>query len=228
MKPPPTALVTGGTSGIGLAICQVLAPDHHVFVGGRELARCQAVANSLPHATPFVAELMDESATARAASALPPLDVLVHSAGIAGSSPVSRTNREEWRRIFELNVFAVVDLTRLLLPGLRATHGMVITINSGAGFHAGPESATYAGSKFALRAFTDALREEERGTVRVTSIHPGRVDTPMQVQIMAAAGKPYQPNNYLPPADVAQSVRLAVEADPRSCVEELVIRPALS
>ena len=78
---------------------------------------------------------------------------------------------------------AVAELTRLLLPALRAANGHVVLINSGAGLRANAGWGAYAASKFALRAFGDALRLEEPA-LRVTSIHPGRIDTDMQRDII--------------------------------------------
>ena len=83
----------------------------------------------------------------------------------------------------------------------------------------------YAASKFALRAYTDALREEERGRVRVTSIHPGRVATDMQEQMWTELGRPYVPEHHLRPESVAATVRVAVDASPEAMLEELQIRP---
>ena len=101
----------------------------------------------------------------------------------------------------------------------------MVTINSGSGFTAGTGGGPYSASKFALRAFTDALREEERGTVRVSSIHPGRVDTDMQVELQARKGRPYNPDEHLRAESVAEAVALAVYASEEAMVETLSIRP---
>ena len=134
---------------------------------------------------------------------------------------------EQWRQTFEVNVVAVAELTRLLLPALRAARGRVVCINSGAGFTARPGWASYAASKFALRAFADALRAEEttRG-VRVTSVHPGRTDTDMQRAVVAHEGGEYDGSRFLHPESVARAVLLAVTAPPDADVTELSIRPA--
>lgn len=137
----------------------------------------QALVDELPSAAPFVCDLTDEASVAAAAGAIDRLDVLVHSAGLSSHGTLAETPAEDWRRLYEMNVVAVATLTRLLLPRLREAHGQVVTINSGSGFTSKPGNGVYSASKFALRALTDALREEERGTVRVSSIHPGRVDT---------------------------------------------------
>ncbi len=222
----PVALVTGGSRGIGRAICDDLGRTHHVLVGGRSAEAVQEVVDALPSAGPFVADLTDPEAAAQACEGVARLDVVVHSAGIAVQAPVAELTRQEWTRQLEVNVVAVADLTRLLLPRLRENRGLVVLINSGAGHRASPGNAAYAASKFALRAFGDALREEERGAVRVTSIHPGRVDTDMQVEIQARQGRPYDAGEHLRVEAVAATVRLAVDAGAEAVIEELSIRPA--
>ena len=161
-------------------------------------------------------------------SQLDSLDVLVNSAGVSAASPgeTAAQTREEWRRVLEINVVAAADLTRLVLPLLRTSHGDIVMINSGSGFLRTPAGGgVYAASKYALRALTHALREEERGVVRVTSIHPGRVDTDMQVELQAQAGRPYDASEHLRPQSVAVTVRAALEASPEAMIEELSVRP---
>lgn len=221
----PVALVTGGSRGIGRAICEALAPDHHVVVGGRSVDAVAPVLAALPSAEPFVCDLTDEDSTAAAVAGLDRLDVLVHSAGVADPGTLASAPRDMWRRTLELNVVAVAGLTRLVLPLLRQAHGQIVMINSGAGFTAGPGNGPYAASKFALRALTDALRAEERGRIRVIAIHPGRVDTDMQVHLQAAAGREYVPEDHLRPQSVAEAVVFALGAPADAIVESLTIRP---
>ena len=88
------------------------------------------------------------------------------------------------------------------------------------------DSAT---TKFALRAYTDALREEQRNKIRVSSIHPGKVDSDMQRQIQSHRGvaeADYDETQYLRPESVAKAVRLAVDATDDAMIESLTIRPA--
>ena len=153
----------------------------------------------------------------------PRLDVLVHSAGIWAKSDIADADRDEWARLLDVNVISVVDLTRRLLPALREAGGTVVAINSGSGYHSGPGLGLYSASKFALRAVTDALREEERGVVRVSSVHPGRVDTDMQVQIMGEDG--YDGSKYVHVDSIAAAVRLCVDANDDCIVEEVTVRP---
>ncbi|BDI22314.1 SDR family oxidoreductase [Herbiconiux sp. L3-i23] len=218
----PIALVTGATRGIGRAIADALGSDHHVLVGGRNADAVAAVVDSLPSAEPYVADL-----TLDPLPPLPPrLDVLVHSAGVEESGPVAEIGREVWERVFAANLFAVAELTRQALPSLRAARGLVVSINSGSGLTSNPGGAVYAASKFALRAFTDALREEERANgVRVSSVHPGRVDTDMQRAKVALEGDDYDTDFYLDAAAVAAVVRTVVDLPPGGTVEAVSVRP---
>ncbi len=227
MTERPVALVTGASRGIGLAIAAELAPTHHLLLGGRDPERLAELAKEFPSAEPFTADLRDAGETAQVAAGVDRLDVLVHSAGVLKMGSVSELSAEDWQQSFEINVFAVANLTRRLLPALRQARGQVVAINSGSGYSSGSGSAIYSGTKFALRAFTDALREEERGNgVRVCSIHPGRVATDMQQELHDWEGKEYEPGAWIQPEQVANAVRLAVDTTRESAVESLNIRPS--
>lgn len=223
----PVALVTGASRGIGAAVARALAPGHDLLLGGRDQAALSALAAELPGSRPWPVELTDGAALAEATAGIERLNVLVHSAGVGLLGTVAETPAATWRRQFEINVVAVAELTRLLLPALRAARGRVVVVNSGSGLTARAGWASYAGSKFALRAFADALRDEEAGSgVRVTSVYPGRVDTDMQRSVVAHEGGTYDPGAYLRPESVAGAVLLAVTAPPDAALTELVLRPA--
>ena len=221
----PVALVTGASRGIGRAIAHALSPTHHVLVGGRDRDLVDEVVGELESAAPFVADLTDEAAVAAAVAGIDHLDVLVHSAGAVAFGPLADSTTAEWREILELNVIAPATLTRVLLPALRSTHGLVVFLNSGAGLTSNRGFAVYAASKFALTALADALRQDERGRVRVTSLHPGRVATDMQAQLSALEGQPYIPDAHLDPADVARTVRLTVDLPADVSLDALRINP---
>ncbi|SDS35139.1 SDR family oxidoreductase [Corynebacterium timonense] len=207
------ALITGASRGIGRAIAEELSSDHHILAGASSDA--SGIVAQLPSAEPFEVDLRDPVAIRHAAAEIDALDVFVHAAGVFPKGSFAELSDAQWRDTFEVNVFAGIELTRALLPALRRSNGLLITINSGAGF-TGIENATaYCASKFALRGFTDALREEERGRIRVTSVHPGRTDTDM---LAADENGP-----KMPATAVARAVRLAVDAD--ATVEFLRIAP---
>jgi len=221
----PLALITGASRGIGAAVATVLAPSHDVLLGGRDLDALQRMATALRGAHPWPVELTDAAALAAATSGLESLDVLVHSAGIVELGPLADADADTWRRTFELNVVAVAELTRLLLPALRTARGHVVLINSGAGLNANPGWGTYAASKFALRAFADVLRAEQPD-LRVTSVFPGRTATDMQRGVRAAEGQEYEPERYLAPDTVAGAVLAALTTPADGHPTDIVLRPA--
>lgn len=229
MSSRPVVLITGATRGIGAAVCAALAPDHTLIVGGTDEAKVAQACERYADARPFVADLADEAATTAAVNqlALERLDGLVHSAGVAGGWSTRESTRAVWRRMLEINVIAVSDLTRLLLPALTAAQGTIVTINSGSGLRASGAGGHYPASKFALTALTDVLREELRPDgVRVCSIHPGRVDTDMQRELVASEGRDYDPQEFLRPESVADAVRAALTAGADATYETVSIRPA--
>src|SRR4051812_21073124 len=134
----PVALITGASRGIGAAIARSLADTHELLLGGRDGEALKALAASLPDARPWPVDITDHAAVAEAVAGVDRLDVLVHSAGVTELAHVADSPPDLWRRTFDLNVFAVAELTRLLLPALRATRGQVVLINSGAGLRANP------------------------------------------------------------------------------------------
>ncbi|MCT9930725.1 SDR family oxidoreductase [Planotetraspora sp. A-T 1434] len=225
MSERPTALVTGASRGIGAAVAQALAPTYDLVLGGRDRAALDALCAELPHARPWAVELTE--VTAADVEGIDRLDLLVHSAGIARLGALAETPVEVWRRTLEVNVTAVAELTRLLLPALRAARGHVVLINSGSGQRANPNWGAYAASKFALRAYADVLREEEHHEgIRVTSIYPGRVDTDMQRDVRAQESGPYEPDRYLEAGSVARAVLAAVTATPDAHMTEISVRPS--
>lgn len=240
----PVVLITGASRGIGRAIAHELGRDHHLILGGRNGEALDALAAELPSAQPFVADLADPASLADAVTALDlasdPADGgaaadgdtpgrlagVVHSAGILVSGTVEELTAEDWNRSFALNVTAVAELTRLLLPALRAARGTVVTINSGSGYSSGAGGGAYSASKFALRALTDALRAEEKEHgVRVSSVHPGRTATDMQRELRSYEGGDYQAEDYMRPETVAATVGLALRLPADAAIDSLSVRP---
>ncbi|MBV9764548.1 MAG: SDR family oxidoreductase [Acidobacteriaceae bacterium] len=206
----PTALITGASRGLGAAIARELHPTYDLLLGARTERALTEILFELPGATGLPVELCDFDAVADAVRGIDRLDVLVHNASVISLGLVAESTVAQWRKTLETNVIAVAELTRLLLPALRVAEGHVVLINSTAGLQAYDRWSTYAASKFALRAFADALRLEEP-QLRVTSIHPGRIDTDMQKTIIELERKTYNPAEYLTPQSVARAVRQALE-----------------
>jgi NADP-dependent 3-hydroxy acid dehydrogenase YdfG len=222
-KSRQTAMITGAGGGLGQAIAAALAPTHTLFLAGRPSDRLDAVAAQFG-ATTWPIDLADPDEIDAIVEPIIGLDVLIHNAGVAYPGRVAESSVDEWRATMAVNVVGAVALTLALLPALRDAGGQVIFINSGAGINASPGLASYAASKFALRSFADSLRADEPD-LRVTSIHPGRIATPMQEDLIAYEGRDYVPEQFLAPETVAAMVAQAVAAPPDAHVHELVVRP---
>ena len=196
----------------------------------RNEERAAELAAAYDGARTLVADLADTAGLERALDGahLPDaLDSVVHAAGVVDLATVERIDPAAWQRQLDVNLTAPMLLTRALLPALRRARGTVVFVNSGSGLRANASWAAYAASKFGLRALADALRlEEEEHGVRVTSIHPGRVATPMQQRVHAQEGKEYDPGAWSDPATVADAIRHVIDLPPDSTVPELVVRPA--
>ncbi|GAB3133612.1 SDR family oxidoreductase [Tsukamurella serpentis] len=220
----PTALITGASRGLGEHIARRLAPTHRLLLGGRPSPALDALSTEFDGAEAFAVDLTDHAGVAERASSIERLDVLVHNAGVGRIGRIEDTPTADWREMFEVNLLAVVELTKALLPALRATGGHVVLVNSGAGKRANPGWAAYAASKFGLTAFAEALRAEEP-SLRVTSIFPGRIDTDMQRGIFTAEGREYTAEGLLRPETVAAAVAGAITAPADAHPTELVLRP---
>ena len=225
----PLALITGASRGIGAAIAERLAPSHDLLLGGRDVALLQALADRLPSARPWPVELTDNTAVRAATAGIERLDVLVHAAGICPLGPLADTTAETWQNTFAVNLIAVAELTRQLLPALRATAGHVVLINSGSGLRANPNWGVYAASKFALKAYGDVLRaEEEPYGLRVTSVYPGRTATDMQRSVREFEGGTFDPSQYSRPESIAEAVYTAIATTADSHIHEIIIRQRAS
>ena len=219
----PLALITGAGGGIGAAIAEALAPTHTLLLAGRPSARLDSVADRFG-ATTWPLDLTDDEGIESATEVLAELDVLVHNAGVAYPGTVAESTPDQWRATFAVNVTGAVALTLALLPALRAARGQVVFVNSGSGLNASPGLASYSASKFALRAFADSLRADEP-LLRVTSVHPGRVDTEMQRDLVAYEGGDYDPSRFLTPETVAGVVAQVVATPADAHTHQVVIRP---
>ena len=216
-------MITGASGGLGSAIADALAPTHTLLLAGRPSDRLDAVAERLGAPT-WPLDLADPDSIESAAEVLTDLDVLVHNAGVAYPGRVDESNADQWRATFEVNVVGAVALTLALLPALRSAGGQVVFVNSGAGIKASPGLASYSASKFALRSFADSLRADEP-SLRVTSVHPGRIDTDMQRDLIAYEERDYVPEQFLSPRTVAAVIAQAVNAPADAHVHEIVVRP---
>ena len=178
-------VVTGASSGIGEAAALRLAEAGFVvFAGFRSEADGQRLAALHDGIRPVRLDVTDRESASVACSEVLSSGVtlrgLVNNAGIAIGGPVEFVPIDQWRRLFDVNVFGAVMTTQAFLPQLRAHGGRIIFIGSVSGRLAVPFLAPYSASKFALRAITDALRVEVAPSgVFVSIIEPGSVRTPI-------------------------------------------------
>ncbi|GAB3220814.1 SDR family oxidoreductase [Mycolicibacterium hippocampi] len=219
----PTAMITGASGGLGAALADALAPTHTLLLAGRQSSRLDAVAERFG-ATTWPIDLADPDAIAAVVEPLVELDVLIHNAGVAYPGRVAESSIDEWRSSMAVNVIGAVALTLELLPALRSAGGHVVFINSGSGIKPSPGLASYSASKFALRGFADALRNDEPA-LRVTSVHPGRIATAMQEDLVAYEGREYDPEQFLSPQTVAQVTADAINAPRDAHIHEVIVRP---
>lgn len=227
------AVVTGATGGIGRKIVEDLSRDHTVYALGRnpeKLAELAGLGNVRAIETDLVSELLDEVPVGelRRVQELARVDVVIHAAAIAQRHEVEFSRPMDWRRHFEINVFAPAELSRQLMSALHRADGLVVFINSGAGVGAHPGNTIYAASKHALYGLSDGMRKEQAANgVRVCTVAPGPTDTPMLQGLNAAAGSQYFPEHYIDPVEVARAVRLAVDAGPSTQITDVAVRPRI-
>lgn len=219
----PTAMITGASRGLGAAIATALAPTHTLFLAGRPSAQLDAVASEFG-ATTWPVDLTDVAGIEAVVEPIVSLDVLIHNAGTAFPARVAESTVDEWQDTLQVNVVGAVALTLALLPALRAAGGHVLFVNSGSGINASPGLASYSASKFALRSFADSLRADEP-SLRVTSVHPGRIATEMQEGLVAYEGGEYDPSRFLSPESVAKVIADAVHSPPDAHIHEVIVRP---
>lgn len=216
-------MITGASGGLGSALADALAPTHTLLLAGRPSSRLDAVAERLG-ATTWPVDLADPDSLAAVVEPIVELDVLIHNAGVAYPGRVAETSVDEWRSTMAVNVVGAVALTLELLPALRAARGQVVFINSGAGINPSPGLASYSASKFALRGFAGSLRADEP-SLRVTSIHPGRIDTDMQQDLIAYEGREYRAEEFLSPQTVARVTADAINTPADAHIHEVIVRP---
>ena len=225
-----TAVVTGASSGIGAATAHALAEaGARVAVGARRVEQ-------LPDREGFYAFDLDvtdrESAerfVERAVADLGGIDILVNNAGLSlGRDPFWESTEEDEATVIETNVHGVLRMTRLCLPHIN-DGGHIVNIGSVAGREAYENAAVYVASKFAVRGFTYALRQDLLGRpIHLTTVDPGLVETAFsKVRFRGdeeRAKKVYEGVEPLTPADIAECVLFAVTRPSHVNVDEIVVK----
>jgi NADP-dependent 3-hydroxy acid dehydrogenase YdfG len=235
------ALVTGASSGIGDATARALAAaGADVVVTARRADRLDALVRDLEKqgvkAHAIEADLLKDSDNKRIVTETEEtfgrLDILVNNAGVMLLSPVADANPDDWRRMLELNVLAMMISSQAALPGMRKRgSGDIINISSTAGRVASPSGAGYSATKFAVVALSESLRKEvQKDKVRVCVIEPGLVATELRDHIPDPATKKAlnqwaESLRQLQPEDVANAVVYVASQPPQVNVNEILMRP---
>jgi NAD(P)-dependent dehydrogenase (short-subunit alcohol dehydrogenase family) len=182
------AVVTGGASGIGLATARLLADR------GAHVACLDLKPDGLPAPLAGVqADVTDDagvrSAIDEAAHLLGGIDILVNNAGIGAQGAIEDNPDDEWRRVFDVNVFGIVRVTRAALPHLRRSRSAAIVNTCSVAATAGlPQRALYSATKGAVLSLTRASAADlVRDGIRVNCVNPGTVDTPWVGRLLERA-----------------------------------------
>jgi NADP-dependent 3-hydroxy acid dehydrogenase YdfG len=237
MRMDKTVLITGASSGIGVGIARELAAaGARLMLGARRVDRLEAVAEDLRHSGAIVGirrldvtNREDVSEFAQAARReFGQIDVIVNNAGVMPLSPMASLHVDEWDRMIDVNIKGVLYGIAAVLEEMTSRgSGHIVNIGSIGALAASPTAAVYCGTKFAVRAISDGLRQE-RPDLRVTCIHPGVVESELADSITdptaAAAMKTYRAIALHTDA-IGRAVRYALEQPEDVDVNEIVVRP---
>ena len=234
------ALVTGASSGIGEATAAALAAaGAKVAIAARRADRLEALAARIETAGGMALRIeadvtSNDDVTAMIGKVVAEwdrLDILVNNAGVMLLSPAAEATLDDWRQMVELNLLALMGVTKAALPHLRAAKGHIVNVSSVAGRVANPGASGYAATKFGVVGFSESLRREVYADkVRVTVIEPGLVRTELGDHITNANSKAGLDQRLatmeaLTAEDIAASILYAVSQPARVNVNEIVIRP---
>ncbi|TMK35090.1 MAG: SDR family oxidoreductase [Actinobacteria bacterium] len=216
------ALVTGGSSGIGLAIARMLRDEGYgLTIAARSPERLESAAAELA-AEAVAANVAREEDCERIVAThrerYKSLDVLVNSAGVGVAGRIEDLETKHWDLQFDVNLRGAFLVTRFALPLLKQARGLVVNVSSIAGTIPAPGLAAYGAAKAGLISLTRTLNAEHGDDgVRATAICPGFVDTPMAAWTGMASDEMIQPE------DCAEIVRTLLKLSPRARIPQVVI-----
>ncbi|MDK1703198.1 SDR family oxidoreductase [Serratia rubidaea] len=230
-------LITGASSGIGAGIARELAAGGALLLlGARREARLAALADELRFSGAEVAvQALDvtrrdsvQRFVDRALQQWGRIDVMINNAGVMPLSPMASLKVEEWEQMVDVNIKGVLyGIAAVLPPMLARESGHIINIASIGALAVSPTAAVYCATKFAVRAISEGLRQENR-QLRVTCVHPGVVESELAASITdptaAEAMKSYRAIALQPDA-IGRAVRYAIEQPEDVDVNEIVVRP---
>ncbi len=229
-------VITGASSGIGAATAKTFAAaGHPLLLLARRLDRLQAL--ELPNCICEQVDITDhealKSALEKAENQYGPTGCLVNNAGIMLLEQVQNQNPTEWQKMFDVNVIGLLNgMQSVLQSMLERQTGTIINVSSIAGRKTFPNHAAYCGTKFAVHAITENVREEVSGSnVRCITIAPGVVGT----ELLGHTSSQQIKDDYeawrddmgeaLQPSDVARSIMFAYMQPQSVCIREIVIAP---
>jgi len=221
-----TYFLTGSSSGIGAAIAKVLIDGNaRVIALGRHVELIKGKDNYLPKRVDFSQVNQLEETFKRIIQKEQRIDGVICAAGVGQFSALEQFSFHQMQNIMDVNFTAQALLVRLLIPRLKQQESSdIIFIGSEAALNGGKNGAMYCASKFALRGFSQALREEcSKSGVRVMLINPGMVKTPFFDHLNFEPGE--EPENYILPEDVADAVKLILSARQGTLFEEINLSP---
>lgn len=233
-------LITGASSGIGAGLARRLAADgYRVMLGARRVERIIALRDEI-RAQSGEAEAMALDVTSRsdlvdfaqtAVKLWGGIDVLINNAGVMPLSPLSALKLDDWEQMVDVNIKGVLWGIGAVLPVMeRQGHGQVINIASIGALQVVPTGAVYCATKFAVRAISDGLRQEQ-DFIRVTNVNPGVVESELASTITHAetiASMDEYRQIALQPDDIARAVAHLISAPAGVDTTEITIRPTAS
>ncbi|MEQ1941981.1 SDR family oxidoreductase [Mesorhizobium sp. VNQ89] len=240
MKMDKIVLITGASSGIGAGIARELgAAGAKLMLGARRTDRLEGLAEDIEklggQAIARRLDVTDRADTAAFADAARQawgrVDVIVNNAGVMPLSLMSSLKVDEWDRMIDVNINGVLYGIAAVLPEMTARgSGHIINIASIGALAVSPTAAVYCATKYAVRAISDGLRQEN-DKIRVTCIHPGVVESELADTITdpvaAEAMKSFRAIALKPDA-IGRAVRYAIEQPEDVDVNEIVVRPTRS
>lgn len=230
-------LITGASSGIGAGIARELdGTGAKLVLGARRTDRLEALAAEIGGDVMVqrldVTDRNDVAAFADAArERFGRVDVIVNNAGVMPLSPMASLKVEEWDRMIDVNIKGVLYGIAAVLPEMTARGaGQIVNIASIGALQVSPTAAVYCATKYAVRAISDGLRQEN-DRIRVTCIHPGVVESELAGTITdpvaAEAMRSYRAIALQPDA-IGRAVRYAISQPDDVDVSEIVVRPTAS
>lgn len=222
-----TLLITGASSGIGRAISRkLIRQGHHIIALSRDCRQFKYQPDNFSFYQVDLSLLDTIHGIARQIqSDFPDLDGVVFSAGTGQFGSLEEFSYSQMQTVMNINFTAQAMLTRALLPQLKQKNrSHLIYIGSEAALKGSRKGTMYCASKFALRGFTQALREESaKSKVKVSLINPGMVKTEFFNDLSFEPGS--EPGQYIQPEDIAQAVDYVLNASPNIVIDEINLNP---